>query len=220
VEYDTRLDDLALDLTDEEIEESILIDLPAGATVVDWRGLVDGGDEDGGGLERGARCPDCKEEWISQIDLIGALECQHGPENDRSPACRRAGRNYICKELDPLNGNCECFKCQGIPFRDPFSITCEEQIRVWEAWCGVTDEHLNTHRCRTKAGLRGAVYETRRAQTTDQFVCNGANGSFITQLRCGKPDGVERNALACRATNCRAVGAWGGTVIGNRRACR
>ncbi|KAL3925372.1 MAG: hypothetical protein SGILL_000458 [Bacillariaceae sp.] len=164
-------------------------------------------------------CSECEEGWISQQDIIGGLECQHGPEHDNSAECLAAKAqalettgsafNVICKEVDPVNGQCDCFNCQGIPFQDPYSLACEGEIRVHVAWCGIEGDR-NKGDCDTAQGrVNGPVRMFRAAQSPRGEACNGANGDFTSVDYCGPPtNGPPGANLACRATNCVGVGAF------------
>lgn len=211
--------DATLGLARGAVEDQARIDVPEGATLVRWDGDGEEGEEEEEEEEDEDGCPECVAGWITQQDLIGGLECEHGPEHDQTPACRAAlaAGTFICKELDPVNGNCNCFQCQGIPLRDPFSITCEGEIRVYVAWCDVTDRRTDDQNCPVAPGALGVLRQERAARTAGPRVCDGANGQFQQALFCGQPDRVA--SLACKATNCSGVGAWTAVFVGRRMRC-
>eukprot|EP00928_Gymnodinium_smaydae_P040522 TRINITY_DN2746_c0_g1_i9.p1 TRINITY_DN2746_c0_g1~~TRINITY_DN2746_c0_g1_i9.p1 ORF type:complete len:534 (-),score=90.15 TRINITY_DN2746_c0_g1_i9:270-1871(-) len=158
------------------------------------------------------KCPKCTAGWITQQDIFGGLECEHGPEHDGSAACVAAIKagNIICKENDPKNGNCECFKCGR--------ITCEGEIRLWKAWCG--PKALKDDDCKTKPGAIGDLRQNRRASTPGGKPCDGAKGGFVSVEYCGPPSmGSSGASLACKASNCVGAGGWTTVARGRRLDC-
>jgi len=238
-EYDTTLVSLNLDFHEAEYRRLVELQAPTDATRITWKANRNNKasrskdyerEEDDGSLEKEREhsdtatentCGACQEEWISQRDLIGDLECEHGPEHDTSPTCLAAiaSGNVICKEHDAVNGNCACYECQGIPLKDPFSLTCEHQLLRWAAWCDLTYEHQAGDECPTTPGDVGVVYQDRETQLTGTEVCDGANGAHVEVPLCGKPMGWGSLYLACRATNCSTVGGWGSATVGVRWEC-
>lgn len=69
-------------------------------------------------------CADCTITWLSNSDVCGGAECQHGPENDPDCAAAVAALRtqhpewsstqiYLnaCWETNGNQGNCKCFEC-------------------------------------------------------------------------------------------------------------
>jgi hypothetical protein len=176
----------------------------------------------------GGACDACASGWVSVSNMLGGLECEHGPEHDNSAPCvaARNNGNIICKELFPATGNCECFKCQGIPYQDPFSLTCEGEIRTFMAWCGVDaspeacgpnetcdtepDPNSNNDPLRMESG----------ATVVGGGICSGSHGHFAAVRLCGDPPHHPWGFFACKSDNCQTQGNWQTAFWGKRTKCK
>lgn len=162
-----------------------------------------------------AHCPTCRAEWVGQTRLIGALECEHGPEWD--PNCPAGADGTDCWELtgmnSPKNGKkCMCFTCAaGRP--------CEPEIHQWIAWC----TEVAGNPCNTQNDVNGPNYRVKNAAIPGggncTFVANPAAG-YISVPFCGPPTaGPPGAALGCKNNNgCVGVGLWT-TFNGPRKKC-
>lgn len=155
-------------------------------------------------------CPACKTEWVGQLQLLGALECGHGPEHDqdcKNLACYpNCDWNKECKELNGGKGNCECFTCAA-------GRGCEEEIQYWEAWCTTA----NGSPCNTQADTDGPNFRHRAASVPGGAACQFGTNGFQQFTYCGGAGGAS---LSCKSTNgCDATGVAWTTTNGSRRKC-
>jgi len=197
----------------------------AASSKEDERGGDGDGAESGGEVIRDSgltetedeQCEACKEEWVTQDDLLGGGECEHGPEHDTSAACVAA----MAARADPLcveaGGACECFTCHGFPYKDPFSLDCEGEIQEYVAWCQLGDPDLT---CKTKPTRKG-VKKKLVEQTPSGGACDGANGGMEQSTLCGSPENEPGTVTgACLATNCVSTGALQATQLGMLHECQ
>ena len=91
-------------------------------------------------------CCKCRCEWYSNIDLSGALECRHGPEND--PQCHGEGSLPCCEDqsggcTEPPGSSIEC-RCKGChegligAALDPAIPPCEGEVIRLICHCGIS----------------------------------------------------------------------------------
>lgn len=107
------------------------------------------------------KCKDCTTGYVSQMDVIGADECQHGPENDplacyylvqgnpqpQFAGCFESNQGGADKTgINPANAKkCYCYKCVAAVG----DKQCEGIIEHWTAWCGAESD-TNKGTCKTK----------------------------------------------------------------------
>ncbi|MED5370782.1 MAG: hypothetical protein VX899_07200 [Myxococcota bacterium] len=183
-----------------------------GIVQVDSGGLVhtdkppvdDSGGDDSGKVEE--KCEDCKLQWVNQVLLFGAMECEHGPEHDNNPLCLAqiaANGGVLDSTLCTENGGfCDCWSCPGYPAADPYGLGCEPEIFYHWAWCDLGDPSLECETTTGEPGLVGMV----RAQTPAGGACDGVGGGTMEAALCGSPDGQPKAHGACGATNCASAG--------------
>jgi hypothetical protein len=178
----------------------------------------------------GESCSICQAGWQSTNgNITGAQgECQHGPDNDKVDCGydpkhpEKFNGNAKCKELNGGTGDCECFACSP-----SFSTTCEGEVRVWLAYCGM--DPTSTTQCADEICARGtdpwAAQDTVREERPSEVVggggCSGANGTMGTNSLCGVPDTEGRlHVFACVANNCEGQGNWSSAQVGDREICK
>lgn len=156
----------------------------------------------------------CTAGWVTIGDILGGIECEHGPEQDadcQALACYpNCDWNAECWELNGNMGNCKCFEC-GL------AGGCEGEIRVWLAQCGKkTAENDGT--CVTHPDENAPLRQERGASVAGGGGCNfGTNGYELIEY-CGNGE-VPSAAASCKSSNCAGAGAWTTVDTGERRGC-